>query len=551
MEPIDYMGALRRSWRLLLALAVLGAVVAAFIPVSTAKPKSLSGFKYSATTDVGSAPGGAQSVLGGSVTDSQVQFYANSEAVRSATLRAYGVNDPTPEMAALLLSSRPIGAVSKRGTVNSPTALTAQANSAYEAVILDNAYVQQLGDYLVNLVSNNQSKSKSNGNVTTTSIGFQVTAGTGVVSNVGVKKAGLTSSRKVRVLVGLGIGLLLAALIVLARELLDKRIRSRERAESTFGYPVVAEIPGEPKFHGERARDLDVVGEPDSVGAEAYRMLRMSVLFEPLAPRTVQSTGIDALLVSGVGMGLGNGVGAVGNGKSTHSPSGAAADEAPGSAGESLGRRQVVLVVSAGTEPTRSQVAANFAAVYAEAGQRAVVVSTAELGTGRAGVPTGAVTGEIEPEDIESRLEPSRIENVLRLPLSDFVENSGQLVTRAPAVIEAARSVADVIVVEAPPLLAVHHAEALSHAVDVVLLVGECLESTYDDARRAGEQLRRMEAPVLGVVLTNVRISRRDIRHAKTGLRSEPGSDGEPTIDLAGQPVADLTAAGAGTNSQA
>ena len=180
-----------------------------------------------------------------------------------------------------------------------------------------------------------------------------------------------------------------------------------------------------------------------------------------------------------------------------------------------------------------------------------VVISTAELGTGRQAVPTGALTGQIEPGDVESRLEASRIENVFRLPLGDFVDNSGQLVTRAPAVIEAARSVADVIIVEAPPLLAVHHAEALAHAVDVVLLVGECWETNYDDARRAGDILRRMEAPVLGVVLTNVRVSRRDIRHARASLQRMPGLDDEPTIEPDGQLVTDLTAAGAGSTSQA
>jgi Mrp family chromosome partitioning ATPase len=551
MEPIDYMGALRRSWRLLIALGILGLVVAVLIPAGPKADKgTTSGPKWSASTMVGSAPGGAQSVLGGGVTNTQVDFYASSSAVRSATLQAYGL-DATPANMAYLLSSRPAKAVTKRGVQNSPTILTAQGNSAYGAMTLVTVYEQQLGDYLVNLASNKQKQSKSSSNapdITTDSIGYTVVTPASPIVNHHAKKSSIASSRKVRGLVGLAIGLAIAALIVLARELLDKRIRSRERAESTFGYPVVAEIPGDARFHGEQARELDVVGEPDSVGAEAYRMLRMSVLFEGLAPKMVESSGVDALLASSVGMGLRNGAGGPGNGKSADSPTAPAGET---SLTEKVGRREVVLVVSAGTEPTRAQVAANFAAVYAEAGQRAVVISTAELGTGRLGVPTGAITGEISREDVESRLEPSRIEDVFRLPLSDFVDNSGQLVTRAPAVIEAARSVADVVVVEAPPLLAVHHAEALSHAVDVVLLVGECWETTYDDARRAGEVLRRMEAPVLGVVLTNVRVSRRDVRHAHASLRRMPEPGDGPPSEPNGQPVVDLTVAASGTPSQA
>ncbi|MGA8726992.1 MAG: hypothetical protein WB565_18315 [Acidimicrobiales bacterium] len=551
MEPIDYLGALRRSWRLFIALGILGAVVAVLIPVSPKAAKgSLTGFKWSAVTTVGASPGGAQGVLGGGVTNTQVEFYAASTAVRGATLHAFGLSS-TSGMMALMLSARPLGAVTKRGVQTSPAVLAAQGNTPYAAITLVTIYEKELGDYLVNLASQKPTRGGSGADVTTQSIGYQVLNSPSPVLNRAVKKSSITSSKKVRGLVGLAVGLLLAALIVLVRELLDKRIRSRERAESTFGYPVIAEIPGDAKSVSKRPRDLDVVGEPESVGAEAYRMLRMSVLFEPLAPKAVQSTGIDALLASGMGMGLGSPVPTGGNGRSTPSPNGGAVDEAVGSPTQGLGKRQVVLVISAGTEPSRPQVAANFAAVYAEAGQRAVVISTAELGTGRQGVPTGAVTGEIRPEDIESRLESSRIENVFRLPLSDFVENSGQLVTRAPAVIAAARPVADVIVVEAPPLLAVHHAEALSHAVDVALLVGECWETTYDDARRAGELLRRMEAPILGVVLTNVRISRHDIRHAHTSPLGVPGQEVQPNPDPNPDPVADLSPTAAATQSQA
>jgi len=48
--------------------------------------------------------------------------------------------------------------------------------------------------------------------------------------------------------------------------------------------------------------------------------------------------------------------------------------------------------------------------------------------------------------------------------------------------------------------------------VDVVLVVAESKFTTFDDARHAGDLLRRMGAPVLGVVLTNVPLNQRDIR---------------------------------------
>ncbi len=96
----------------------------------------------------------------------------------------------------------------------------------------------------------------------------------------------------------------------------------------------------------------------------------------------------------------------------------------------SLRDRQVVLVVSPGTEPTRPQVAANLAAIYAEAGQRVVVISTGEVEAKRNGGSRTSVNGDITAEDVEAHLEPSRLENVFRLPLSPFIARSGQLVNR-------------------------------------------------------------------------------------------------------------------------
>jgi Mrp family chromosome partitioning ATPase len=107
------------------------------------------------------------------------------------------------------------------------------------------------------------------------------------------------------------------------------------------------------------------------------------------------------------------------------------------------------------------------------------------------------------------------------------------LVNRGPAVIERARNLADVVIVEVPPVLALHHAEALAHAVDVTIVVAECKFTTFDDARQAGDLLRRMGAPVLGVVLTSVRLRHSDIRESAL-FRSAPV---DATADHDGKPA--------------
>jgi Mrp family chromosome partitioning ATPase len=180
-------------------------------------------------------------------------------------------------------------------------------------------------------------------------------------------------------------------------------------------------------------------------------------------------------------------------------------------------------------------VAANLAAIYAEGGQRVVVISTGDLETGRNVVAGPDPAAEIRVEDVEARLEPSRLEHVFRLDLGPFVANSSRLVNRAPAVLDAARSLFDVVIIEVPPMLALHHMEALARKVDVVLVVAEYKFTTFDDARQAGDLLRRIGAPVLGIVFTNVRLRTDDVR--QVALPSAPPKGGQEEAVLVGGAV--------------
>jgi Mrp family chromosome partitioning ATPase len=202
-------------------------------------------------------------------------------------------------------------------------------------------------------------------------------------------------------------------------------------------------------------------------------------------------------------------------------------------------RRHIVLVLSASDEPSRSAVVDNLAAASAEAGQRAIVVDALDT------TPDDAASGLLEPgreieiEDIERRLEPSRLENVALLKLSRVIGNSSQLLTHAPAVLRAAEVLADIVIIEAPPLLAFHDGEALAAASDVVLLVAENGRTTASQARRAGELLRRFDAPVLGVVFTGVRAKSDDVLQADRN-RAPGGrrSNLEPSRTAAGAATA-------------
>jgi Mrp family chromosome partitioning ATPase len=534
MEPIDYLGALRRSWRLLVVLGMIGLLVAVLYPVSGGHGKKERVKQptnpWSSSAVVGAAPAQQNTDVGGGVTGQQIVFYATEssllrKAADAAGLRGIKVSNlPTYMKASLIV---PAG-VGKREAADANTVrLTARGPSSAAARKLAREYSKEVG-ILLNSIAAARTRVTSR---VTASSGYAILTPALVATKTVVRRpgAGPTKSRKVRALIGLTVGVLLAAIIVLAREVLSKRLRSSSRAEATFGFPVIVEIPAALNAIGRRILSVDVVSDPTSPAAEAYRMLRMSVLFEALASKVVQTNDFSYLLTD-----TGT-LGEVATGDSTpEGPEEISAEVVP-NALPAAASRQVVLVVSATAESTRPQVAANLAAAYAEAGQRVIVIGTGDLRAGQ--IPGGGTNleGEIRPQDVEAQLEASWVEGVFRLDLRNFLETSGQLVSRMPAVLEASRAVSDAIIIEALPLLAVHHVEALSHLVDVVLVVGESGTTTFDEARRAGDLLRRMGAPVLGVVLTNVRLPYRDPRQQLSGapleLESGPGLDALSDLD--------------------
>jgi Mrp family chromosome partitioning ATPase len=543
MEPIDFVGALRRGWRLLLALAVVGAVVAVLIPAGHSHRVKVA-LPWKATAIVGSAPNQQGTLLNGGVSSGQIQFFASSQSTQQTVADAANLTVPAFQfpnyMSASIVPAGTIAgyydaAATSALKRSSPTLvqLTGYAKTAPEAVSLANEYAGQLGYVISDYATKRAASNPKTANIATVATGYTIQQYAEFATKVApIGTASPVASRKIRLLGGLAVGLVLAAGILLLRELLDKRLRSAARAEANFGFPVVVEIPeavlATTVSGVAPVPVVDVIRDPDSPGAEAYRMLRMSVMFEALAPLSGPVDPYDYSL------------------EAASSDRGAAPGESSG-AGlvETIGRRQVILVVSAAAEPTRPHVAANLAAVYAEAGRRVVVISTGDIESGAGARHGGTLTGDITPEDVQSRLEPSRLEHVSRLHLDHFLANGGQLVTRVPQVLEATRELADAIIVEVPPMLAVHHAEALVHAVDVVLVVGECRFTTFDDARKAGDLLRRLGAPVLGVVLTNVRIDQRDIRQSAflrpEAAEAEPDDRQEAVALSAGAPSGPTT----------
>lgn len=267
------------------------------------------------------------------------------------------------------------------------------------------------------------------------------------------------------------VGLLAGLGYAFLREQLDDRLHSRSQVEDAAQLPVLAELP----------RDAEAAGQPTEVAsharrasalAEAARRLRTALTF----------LAVDAPL-----------------------------------------RR--IAVTSSGISEGKSFVAANLAAVYAQAGLRTILVSAdlrrprldslfPEVGDGSglseiiAGLAGDGVFsdghGPLRAAALGARR--TRIDGLSFLPAGKLPPNPAELLgsKRAAEVFEALADVADVVIVDTPPVL-VTDAAVVASSMDGVLLVAVPGQTTRDALALAASTLSASRARLLGVVLNKVR----------------------------------------------
>ncbi len=285
----------------------------------------------------------------------------------------------------------------------------------------------------------------------------------------------LPRSRPARSAILGGLGLVLGLFGALAADRLDTRVRGKEDAERAFDLPVIAEIP--PLGGSSRSRELLVATKPASPFVEAFRALRTVVLFAA-SERT--ANGQDPIDVAHA------------NGSTPH-------------------RAEVILVTSPSAGEGKTTTAAHLAAVLAEAGRRTLVIS-ADFRRPRIheyfGVPRepglsdvlDSGTGRVRLSDLQMN---TSYEGVHLLPSGGPVDNPAQLLAESAVLIAAARQLFDYIVIDTPPLLVANDATELAAGADAVIMVAKADRTSRDASRRATEVLRRVDAPLLGVVISS------------------------------------------------
>jgi capsular exopolysaccharide synthesis family protein len=265
--------------------------------------------------------------------------------------------------------------------------------------------------------------------------------------------------------------------LVFAVDWVDTRVRTRDDAEAAFGLPVIAEFPRRTKTEL-RKHPIPVHTDPGSITAETFRALRLVVLRSPRwrLDRAKPTAG---------------GEGPVGSA----SPVTGTADP------------RVLLVSSARDGEGKSTIAANLAVSIAETGKSVLLIDSdfrrPSVGA-FIGVPDGPglrELSELNGQELAKAIVFTELPNLAMLRSGSAGIAPSWFLSEAGWVIDQARELADVVVIDSGPLLATNEAATLVPNVDTLLLVTKSGRISQAQARRTTEQLSRLGATVSGVVV--------------------------------------------------
>jgi tyrosine-protein kinase len=253
--------------------------------------------------------------------------------------------------------------------------------------------------------------------------------------------------------VGLGLGLGTAAI----RDHLDDRIRGPFDPAELTGAPALSLVPAFRPIWPDPASRLTIVWNADSVVAEAYRNLRTRVI--------------------------------------------AAATD----------RGARTLLVTSPAWENKSMIAANLAVALAQSGRRTILVC-ADLRWGTAHELLGVMSDEGLTTLLDRRigvtsvLRSAGVPNLRVIPPGPRPPDAAELLQR-PAlrtVLGELRSHADVVVIDAPPVLATPDTAPLARLAEMILLVEDARRSTRAHLQAAMREIGDSAGDLIGHVLYNV-----------------------------------------------
>jgi len=259
-------------------------------------------------------------------------------------------------------------------------------------------------------------------------------------------------------LLGFAAGLVLGLGAAFLRDSFDDKLASKEATEQAGGAPVLAMTPLVRSWRRRQALVV-VVTDPTSPAAESYRSLRTSLQF----------------------------------------------------AGPE-GQLGCLVVTSPGATEGKTATLANLGVVFAQAGERVVLVSC-DLRRPRIGAffgldeRVGLTSVLLGEQTLEQAVLPvPGFDRLSLLPAGPVPPNPAELLNgpRARDTFADLRKRFDLVLIDSPPVLPVTDAAILSRYADATLMLAAAGQTRRGDLHRAAEKLNQVGATILGIVLNKV-----------------------------------------------
>jgi Mrp family chromosome partitioning ATPase/capsular polysaccharide biosynthesis protein len=271
------------------------------------------------------------------------------------------------------------------------------------------------------------------------------------------------TSRSSRALLGALVGAALGVGVTLLLGQLDRRIRTREQAESVMDMRARVMIP---KVRDTDRDQLVVATARHDPLSDSYRTVRNVVGFVqgPAAPNS---------------------------------------------------RAKITLVVSPGPGDGKTSLAANLGAAMAENGQRTILVNTdfrrprlaSALGRD-ANTPLPFMLEDLDKLDVKSLLNKTDRSNLLLMDLSTIEGSTGELVRATTEKLPALAEVADSIVIDTSPVGATAEVLELIPFADVIVVVAKVGGTQISAAERTLAILRDLATVPMILVLGGVKMDK-------------------------------------------
>lgn len=260
----------------------------------------------------------------------------------------------------------------------------------------------------------------------------------------------------VNILIAVSAAGLLSIGILFLINFMNDTIISPEQVETTLGLPVYGVI-----FRHDTNSDVISQAQPMSMTSEAFRSLRTNIVFHN------EKKGVKTLLVTSPALGSG-----------------------------------------------KSLVSANLAVILAQSGKVVTLVDVDLrkpsvhrnfMLPNEIGVSTLLNDSEAKIEDVHHK---PKTEGLSVITSGSLPPNPSELLgsKNMLALIENLKKVSDIVIFDAPPVLAVADPVVMSTLVDGVLLVFKPGKTTVITARQTVRSLQRVGANIIGVVLNDIKM---------------------------------------------